>query len=368
MEQYTDYLITKTKIITDHSKDNTEEQTLPLTGVDISIVKTESANDVERPHSSISHYSNHSSNSWNKKDRSRYDKSKSYENEVELRRDYKHENRHTYSEQYDRSPRGRKRYTDSEDDYRHSRDKRKWRDVEDKKEGQVLTQQELLAKQRDAKRRRIKYKSVHTGRNKSHTEIMREVIANQMEQYTDYLITKTKIITDHSKDNTEEQTLPLTGVDISIVKTESANDVERPHSSISHYSNHSSNSWNKKDRSRYDKSKSYENEIELRRDYKHENRHTYSEQYDRSPRGRKRYTDSEDDYRHSRDKRKWRQGNCNVYCVNLTIEYRVFQDDRQLDFFSDISVSHRYVDQNIFGMGSEIRGSESIHRLLKLNQ
>lgn len=44
-----------------------------------------------------------------------------------------------------------------------------------------------MEKERNAKRRRIKYKSVHTGRNKSHTEVMREVINNQMELYQEYI-------------------------------------------------------------------------------------------------------------------------------------------------------------------------------------
>lgn len=40
--------------------------------------------------------------------------------------------------------------------------------------------------ERDAKRRRVKYKSVHTSK-KSQTEIMREVIDNQMTLYRDWI-------------------------------------------------------------------------------------------------------------------------------------------------------------------------------------
>ncbi|GLV38058.1 hypothetical protein CBL_07857 [Carabus blaptoides fortunei] len=51
-----------------------------------------------------------------------------------------------------------------------------------------LTADELKAIHRDARRRRIKYKSkcVHTNR-KSTTEVLRDVIESQMEQYEDYL-------------------------------------------------------------------------------------------------------------------------------------------------------------------------------------
>ncbi|CAG9853789.1 unnamed protein product [Phyllotreta striolata] len=55
------------------------------------------------------------------------------------------------------------------------------------KKEESLTEGERLEKERNAKRRPVKYKSVHTGRNKSHIEVMREVIHNQMELFQDYL-------------------------------------------------------------------------------------------------------------------------------------------------------------------------------------
>lgn len=51
----------------------------------------------------------------------------------------------------------------------------------------MLTEEERLEKERNAKRRPVKYKSVHTDSNKSHTEIMREVIQNQMLLFEDHL-------------------------------------------------------------------------------------------------------------------------------------------------------------------------------------
>ncbi|KAI4457772.1 hypothetical protein MML48_7g00003379 [Holotrichia oblita] len=49
-----------------------------------------------------------------------------------------------------------------------------------------LTYEEKLALERDLKRRKIKYRSVHTS-HKNHTEVLREVIESQMELYNDWL-------------------------------------------------------------------------------------------------------------------------------------------------------------------------------------
>nr|XP_023012770.1 U11/U12 small nuclear ribonucleoprotein 48 kDa protein-like [Leptinotarsa decemlineata] len=62
----------------------------------------------------------------------------------------------------------------------------------EKKDSKTLTEEDRRQQERNAKRRRIKYKSVHTGRNKSRTEVMRELIANQMEMYQEYLKNKQK--------------------------------------------------------------------------------------------------------------------------------------------------------------------------------
>ncbi|XP_034239537.1 U11/U12 small nuclear ribonucleoprotein 48 kDa protein-like [Thrips palmi] len=50
----------------------------------------------------------------------------------------------------------------------------------DNKQSRPKSKLELLAEQRDAKRRRVTHKKVHTSR-KTHTEVLREVIRNQME-------------------------------------------------------------------------------------------------------------------------------------------------------------------------------------------
>ncbi|KAJ1532029.1 hypothetical protein ONE63_000663 [Megalurothrips usitatus] len=51
---------------------------------------------------------------------------------------------------------------------------------EENKQSRYKSKLELLAEQRDAKRRRQNHKKVHTSR-KTHTEVLREVIRNQME-------------------------------------------------------------------------------------------------------------------------------------------------------------------------------------------
>ena len=51
---------------------------------------------------------------------------------------------------------------------------------------QQLSEEERLARERDAKRRRIKYKSVHTNK-KNYVEVLREVINGQMNLYNDWL-------------------------------------------------------------------------------------------------------------------------------------------------------------------------------------
>ncbi|XP_018322264.1 U11/U12 small nuclear ribonucleoprotein 48 kDa protein-like [Agrilus planipennis] len=53
-------------------------------------------------------------------------------------------------------------------------------------ENKTLTEEELLIRKRDARRRRIKYKAVHTNK-KSYKEVLREVIGSQMEMYKDWL-------------------------------------------------------------------------------------------------------------------------------------------------------------------------------------
>ncbi|XP_060524793.1 pre-mRNA-splicing factor 38B-like [Cylas formicarius] len=74
--------------------------------------------------------------------------------------------------------------------------------VNNEKEGdKELSFEQQLIKERDAKRRRIKYKSVHTSR-KSQVEITREVIDNQMDLYHQWLRQKkdTEDVLQHATD------------------------------------------------------------------------------------------------------------------------------------------------------------------------
>jgi len=59
-------------------------------------------------------------------------------------------------------------------------------DISELKDKSHLSEKERLALERDAKRRRAKYKSVHTSK-KNQTEIMRELIDNQMSLYSQWI-------------------------------------------------------------------------------------------------------------------------------------------------------------------------------------
>lgn len=83
------------------------------------------------------------------------------------------------------------------------------RNVDEKIENSKdLTPEEILQQERNAKRRRVKYKSVHTGRNKSYTEVMREVINNQMELYQEY-VAKTTVQPEKKEDCVEYKEVPF---------------------------------------------------------------------------------------------------------------------------------------------------------------
>ncbi|RZB41016.1 U11/U12 small nuclear ribonucleoprotein 48 kDa protein-like, partial [Asbolus verrucosus] len=95
-------------------------------------------------------------------------------------------------------------------------------------EEKPLSYEELLAQERDAKRRRAKYRSVHINR-KNHTEVIREVINGQMEEYKEWLLAKqSKNIEECSKNNG--------------INEDKREEQERPHSSTSRNSNRSSSS------------------------------------------------------------------------------------------------------------------------------
>jgi hypothetical protein len=70
-----------------------------------------------------------------------------------------------------------------------------------------LSSLQLLVQERNLKRRRPKHRGVHTNK-KSHTEILREVINQQMETYADYI---------------SEQTDPTQATDVQSFKTKESN-------------------------------------------------------------------------------------------------------------------------------------------------
>ncbi|XP_044257952.1 U11/U12 small nuclear ribonucleoprotein 48 kDa protein-like [Tribolium madens] len=101
-------------------------------------------------------------------------------------------------------------------------------------EEKPLTYEEILAQERDSKRRRAKYKSVHINRKK-HTEVIREVINGQMEEYKEWLLAKNCNNGVH-EDKKEE--------------------IERPHSSTSRNSSSSRSTNRKYDRHRDERDRS----------------------------------------------------------------------------------------------------------------
>ncbi|XP_017764626.1 PREDICTED: U11/U12 small nuclear ribonucleoprotein 48 kDa protein-like [Eufriesea mexicana] len=72
------------------------------------------------------------------------------------------------------------------------------------KEDKKLSFLELLIQERNLKRRRAKHRGVHTNK-KSHTEILREIIHQQMELYVDY-ITETRTTNHNMKTTTITET------------------------------------------------------------------------------------------------------------------------------------------------------------------
>lgn len=120
--------------------------------------------------------------------------------------------------------------------------------------------------ERDAKRRRIKYKSVHINK-KNHTEVMREVIDGQMEEYQDWILSKQSQL----KNKIEEQ-IKING--------ERKEDIERPHSSISRNSNSSTSSRRfeekRRDRSKERKEYRHRSPSRTRRRYSRERERKYS--------------------------------------------------------------------------------------------
>ncbi|CAH0553729.1 unnamed protein product [Brassicogethes aeneus] len=88
-----------------------------------------------------------------------------------------------------------------------------------------LSYEEIEALKRDSKRRRIKYRAVHTNK-KSYNEVMKEVIENQMEVFEDWLTCRNK----------GKKRVP----DPSNASKGSLDDVERPQSSTSKHSGTSS--------------------------------------------------------------------------------------------------------------------------------
>ncbi|EEZ98612.2 U11/U12 small nuclear ribonucleoprotein 48 kDa protein [Tribolium castaneum] len=156
-------------------------------------------------------------------------------------------------------------------------------------EEKPLTYEEILAQERDSKRRRAKYKSVHINR-KNHTEVIREVINGQMGEYKEWLLAK-----DQTKDNKECN---------NGVHDDKKEEIERPHSSTSRNSSSSRSTNRKYDRHRDERDRSRKRYVRSRsreRSYRSEDRNC-EERRNRRNRSGERRRSRERDRRHSRDR------------------------------------------------------------------
>ncbi|XP_019874919.1 U11/U12 small nuclear ribonucleoprotein 48 kDa protein [Aethina tumida] len=132
------------------------------------------------------------------------------------------------------------------------------------KEREHLSVQQLMALKRDAKRRRVKYKAVHT-QKKSVTEVLREVVNNQMELLEDYLSSRDKIKRYQNDDQRSDN---------------NSVEHERSGSSISRHSTHSGGSKHRRPEHDY---RDRRNDYYHRRysDYRHKGRRYDHRDYDR---------------------------------------------------------------------------------------
>ncbi|XP_008203415.1 U11/U12 small nuclear ribonucleoprotein 48 kDa protein [Nasonia vitripennis] len=162
----------------------------------------------------------------------------------------------------------------------------------------------LLAQERNLKRRRAKHRGVHTNK-KSHTEIMREIVQQQMEMYREHL--------------SEKYGIPIPNDEVNAKPSEKEQQNKKNHeddlnenSEQSSHSKRDRKNWNSADRSDYKKrynSKSLDEKSERvvheGRDYSSSRRYSnYNNDYDSwsSAKKHQRY-DSRDKYRDEHDSR-----------------------------------------------------------------
>lgn len=173
-----------------------------------------------------------------------------------------------------------------------------------------LTPEELLIMKRNAKRRSVKYKTkhVHT-KNKSATEITREVINGQMEAYEHWLHNELNLETASNSTASQEKSYHETNSPISSSKQNSIEEGETrsngsktirspsPESDRSKYSDKSKYyKYNRKRERSRDKSKSPDREY-----YKHRHHRSSRDRYD--DRRYKHRSDRSDKYRDSHYKK-----------------------------------------------------------------
>lgn len=135
MEQYKDYLASKMESNSSRTNADTDqisEQKLYNTSSDIDVFKKDNVN-TERPSSSISRHSNHSSSSKNKKDHTTHEKLyKNHNSDTDYRKDKECDKRR--SDKYNHaSHKENRRHKSFEEDHRYSRNKREWHHKSERK-------------------------------------------------------------------------------------------------------------------------------------------------------------------------------------------------------------------------------------------
>ncbi|KAF5304337.1 hypothetical protein FQA39_LY09716 [Lamprigera yunnana] len=165
----------------------------------------------------------------------------------------------------------------------------------------VLTNEELRKQERDAKRRRIRYKAVHTNK-KNYTEVMREVIDGQMQLYMDWLENK---YSTESKPNSSAQ-LVENCYDVHTTSKRSSSVISRNstyssgRSSYSYIKSHSKDQFNEKHNSDY---KKFRNNYKSRRNRKEDRKQKKEKKHEDVKKHKKthsRRSSKEDCYNDSR--------------------------------------------------------------------
>ncbi|KAL6263131.1 hypothetical protein P5V15_005932 [Pogonomyrmex californicus] len=170
---------------------------------------------------------------------------------------------------------------------------------EPQKEDKELSFLELLIQERNLKRRRAKHKGVHTNK-RSHVEVLREVINQQMEVYLDYISGK-----DNSEHVTDDQNIQTDELSYETMQNRTDRLYKAFHTSSRNHDDYNSgekNDYYKKKRSNQKRKHSEERNYHQSRD-RHK-RERYSDEIDRKHRHEHKKSRSKERKSHKKDKHR----------------------------------------------------------------